>query len=196
MHKAFVYRLYPTAKQAAELTWILDRCRGLYIAALEERREAYRMCGKSLSCAGQQDELPGLKSDCPEYKKVGSQVLQDVLKRVDRAVQGFFRRCKAGEKPGYPRFKGYDRYDSFTYTQAGWRLKDGRLDLTGVGAIKVKWSREIQGTIKTVTIRRDAGQWYVSFSCVLDAPTPARPDRPAVGIDVGLEHFATLSNGS
>src|SRR5437588_5498638 len=116
MHKAFVYRLYPTAKQAEQLTWILDRCRELYNAALEERREAYRMAGKTLGYCEQKRELPGLKAECPEYKEIGSQVLQDVIKRVDLAFQAFFRRVKAGDKPGYPRFKGHDCYDSFTYT--------------------------------------------------------------------------------
>jgi putative transposase len=195
MRKAFVYRLYPTSKQAEQLTWVLDRCRELYNAALEERREAYRMAGKSLGYCDQAGELSGLKETCPEYKKVGSQVLQDVLKRLDRAFAAFSQRCTAGEKPGYPRFKGHDRYDSFTYTQAGWRLRGGRLDLAGIGAIKVKWSRAIQGTIKTVTIQRDPERWFVSFSCVVAADQPAAPDRPAVGLDVGLEHFATLSTG-
>ena len=132
MHKAFVYRLYPTTKQAEQLTWILDRCRELYNAALEERRDAYRMAGKSLSCPEQHHELPGLKEACPEYKQVGSQVLQDVLQRVEQAFAAFFRRVKAGQTPGYPRFKGPDRYDSFTYTQAGWKLNDNRLVLTGI----------------------------------------------------------------
>jgi putative transposase len=82
MHKAFMYRLYPTTKQAEQLAWILDRCRELYNAALEERREAYRMAGKSLSYNNQAGELPGLKDARPEYKQVGSQVLQDVLTRL------------------------------------------------------------------------------------------------------------------
>ena len=99
--------------------------------------------------------------------------------RTRTAKLRLFRRVRAGEKPGYPRFRGRDRYDSVTYSQAGWKLKDGRLDLTGIGAIKVRWSRPIQGTIKAVTIRRSADQWYVCFSCVLDVPQPVPPDRPA-----------------
>jgi putative transposase len=123
--------------------------------------------------------------------------LQDVLQRVEWAFAAFFRRVRAGEKPGYPRFRSRDRYDSFTCSQAGWKLKDdGRLHLTGIGAIKVKWSRAIQGTIKTVTIRRSAEQWYVCFSCVMDVSPPPPPDRPATALDVGLEYFATLADGS
>jgi len=99
-----------------------------------------------------------------------------VLQRLDRAFAAFFRRVKSGVgKAGFPRFRGRDRYDSVTF----------------------KWSRPIQGTIKTVTIRRDAGAWFVSFSCVVERADP-RPDPalPAVGIDMGLEHFATLSDGT
>jgi putative transposase len=180
------------------LQWVLDRCRELYNAALQERRDAYEMAGAEITRYMQSGELPGIKEDCPEFKQVGSQVLQDVLKRVDLAFQAFFRRVRAGEKPGYPRFKSYNRYDSFTYSQAGWTLSDndGRLVLTGIGALKVRWSRPIQGTIKTVTIHRSADQWHVCFSCVLDVPQPEAPDRPATAIDVGLEYFATLADGS
>jgi putative transposase len=197
MRKAFVYRLYPTAKQAEQLTWILDKCRELYNAALQERRDAYHMARKTISYYEQKRELPGVKEVRPEYCQIGSQVLQDVIQRVEWAFAAFFRRVRAGEKPGYPRFRGRERYDSFAYSQAGWTLDgDGRLALAGIGSLKVKWSRAIQGTIKTVTIRRSPDQWYVCFSCVLDVPQPTTPDRPATALDVGLEYFATLADGS
>jgi putative transposase len=122
--------------------------------------------------------------------------LQDVIQRVEWAFAAFFRRVRTGETPGYPRFKGRDRYDSFTYSQAGWKLEGRRLVLAGLGALKVRWSRPIQGTIKTVTIQRSADQWYVCFSCLLEVPQPMPPDRPATALDVGLEYFATLADGS
>src|SRR5919108_6279188 len=137
VRKCYRYRLYPTNSQAEHLQWVLDRCRELYNAALQERREAYDMAGAKISYYAQKRELPGVKEDCSEFKQVGSQVLQDVLKRVDLAFQAFFRRVRAGEKPGYPRFKSYHRYDSFTYSQAGWKLDEGRLLLAGIGALKV-----------------------------------------------------------
>jgi putative transposase len=196
IRKAFKYRLYPTQAQTEELDRILWRCRDLYNAALYQRREAYRVCEIGVTYCMQQNELPALKKEHPPFREVGSQVLQDVLRRVSLAFDAFFRRVKAGEKPGYPRFRGRDRYDSVTYTQAGWKLDDGKLNLTGIGAIKVRWSRDIQGAIKTVTIRRDADQWYVCFSCVVDVERPAPPNRPATAIDVGLEYFATLADGS
>jgi putative transposase len=195
IRRAYKYRLYPTRGQAEKLERVLDWCRELYNAALQERRDAYRMAGVTISYYAQKRELPGVKEVRPEYRQVGSQVLQDVIQRIERAFAAFFRRCKAGEKPGYPRFRDRDRYDSFTYTQAGWKLDGGRLLLTGIGALKVKWSQPIAGAIKTVTVRRSADQCYVCFSCMVEIAQPAAPDRPAVGIDVGLEHFATLSTG-
>jgi putative transposase len=192
---AFQYRLCPTPVQIAALDLVLWRCRELYNACLEERIEAHKH-GASVNRYSQQRQLPCIKEVRPEYKDIDAQVLQDVTARVDRAFQHLYRRKKAGLKGGFPRFRGRDRYDSFTHSQTGWTLVAGRLVLRGVGSLKVRWSRELAGTVKTVTIRRDADQWYVSFSCVVEVPD-VTPDtvRPPVGIDVGLEHFATLSTG-
>jgi putative transposase len=196
IRRTYKYHLYPSREQAETLEQVLDCCRELYNAALQERRDAYRVAGKTISYYEQKRELPGVKEERPEYRQIGSQVLQDVIQRVDWAFAAFFRRVRAGEKPGYPRFKGRDRYDSFTYSQAGWKLDGSRLVLAGIGALKVRWSRPIQGTIKTVTIRRSADQWYVCFSCRLEVPQPVPPNRPATALDVGLEYFATLTDGS
>jgi putative transposase len=196
LRKCYRYRFYPTPTQQEHLIRILGHCQELYNAALYQRREAYRVCGINVTYGMQQNELPALKEEQPRFREVGSQALQDVLHRVDRAFAAFFRRVQAGEKPGYPRFRGRERYDSFTLTQAGWKITDGRLVLSGIGALKVRWSRPIQGTIKTVTIHRSADQWHVCFSCVLDVPQPLTPDRPATALDVGLDYFATLADGS
>jgi len=194
--KTFKYRLYPTTAQADKLTWALDRCRELYNAGLQERREAYRMCGVSVGYLQQQNQLPAIKEDRPEYKQIGSQVLQDVLRRLDKAFAAFFRRVKEGHpKPGYPRFKGRYRYNSLTFTQAGWKM-DTRLHLSGVGALRVKMHRPIEGVVKTVTIKRDVDHWYVMFSCEVDVKPGPIQDKPAVGIDMGLEYYATMSDGT
>lgn len=130
----------------------------------------------------------------PEYKQIGSQVLQDVLRRLDKAFAVFFRRVKEGHpRPGYPRFKGRYRYNSLTFTQAGWKM-DKRLHLSGVGALRVKMHRPIEGTIKTVTIKRDVDHWYVTFSCEVDVEPVPMQDKPAVGIDMGLEYYASMSD--
>ncbi len=200
--KTFKYRLYVTRAQAAALVTTLDRCRELYNAALQERRDAYRMAHTSLTFAHQSAELPAVKAARPEYRDVFSQVLQDTLHRLDRAFVAFFRRVKAGETPGYPRFQGQHRYDSFTYPQYGHGAtltyrggRWGTLTLSKLGTLKVRMHRPVAGTIKTVTIRRDSEQWYVCFSCMVDsAPLPASDT--ATGIDLGLLHFATLADGS
>ena len=134
----------------------------------------------------------------PEYGEVHSQVLQDVVQRVDRAFQAFFRRVKNGETPGYPRFHGRNRYNSVTYPQFGngAALDNGFLVLSKIGRIGVRWSRPLEGTPKTVTISREADGWYVCFSCAEVATRPLAPTGQETGIDLGLESFATLADGT
>lgn len=218
-HRSFKYRLSPTQKQADTLQWILDRSRELYNAALQERRDAYdvikhcpdfydRQARKqavqtqNINYYSQANQLSEIKDDREEYKDIHSQILQDVLKRVDKAFKAFFRRCASGATPGYPRFQGRDRYDSFTYPQGGYSLSlsprqeshDSRVCLSKIGRIKVKLHRELQGPIKTCTIKREGEQWYVVFSCEVKAE-PLSVSDTAVGIDLGVLHFATLSTG-
>src|SRR5262245_7442092 len=116
----------PTPEQERALEHVLWRCRTLYNTALEERKTAWERCRVSVSYYHQKAELPDLKADFPEYTEVHSQVLQDVLSRFERAFQAFFRRLKAGEEPGYPRFQGRNRYNSFTYPQYGNGVGVGR----------------------------------------------------------------------
>ncbi|HEX6540570.1 MAG TPA: transposase [Ktedonobacterales bacterium] len=198
VRKTFKFKLKPTPDQERLLERTLMRCRHVYNAALGERREAYHMRGISLTYYHQKAELPGIKEAMLEYGEVHSQVLQDVVLRVDRAFQAFFRRMKAGETPGYPRFHGRDRFNSFTYPQYdnGARLDNGFLVLSKIGRVAVRWSRPIEGAPKTVTISREADGWYVCISCA-DVPTqPFAPTGQETGIDVGLESFATLADGT
>ena len=127
-----------------------------------------------------------------------AQVVHDVRTRLDRAFGAFFRRVKAGETPGYPRFEGPNRYHSCTYQQFGngATLDNGFLVLSKVGWLAVRWSRRLQGTPKTVTISREADGWYACFSCegVPIQPLPATGQE--TGIDLGLESFARLCDGS
>jgi putative transposase len=136
--KAYKYRLYPTTRQAERLQEVLDRCRELYNAALQERRDAYHMAQVSIGYHQQAAQLPEIKEIRLEYADLHSQVLQDTLKRVEKAFKAFFRRVKNGEKPGYPRFQAYGRYDSFTYPQSGFSLThDNRVCLSKIGTLKV-----------------------------------------------------------
>jgi putative transposase len=115
IRKTFKYKLYPTSVQARVLETVLWRCHTLYNTALEERKTAWERHQVSVNYYEQKAELPDLKAACPEYAEVNAQVLQDVLLRVERAYQAFFRRVKNGEQAGYPRFQGRGRYHSFTY---------------------------------------------------------------------------------
>src|SRR5712692_84048 len=196
MRKMFQYRIYPTRKQVHTLNETLEECRWLYNHLLENRKHAYAQTGKGLSCYEQQSTYPLLKQERPTLEHVHSQVLQNVAVRIDLAFKAFFRRCKAGENPGFPRFRGRDRYDSFTFPQSGFSLtRDDRVTLSKIGSVKMVYHRPIKGTVKTCTIRRSrTGKWYVSFSCECE-PERLDPVATQVGIDVGLKTFATLSNG-
>jgi putative transposase len=158
------------------------------------------MRGAVVTYYQQKAELPGIKEDMPEYAVVNAQVLQDVVLRVDHAFQAFFRRVKNGQTPGYPRFHGRDRYNSFTYSQVGdhggARLDNGFLVLSKIGRIAVRWSRPIEGTPKTVTISREADGWYVCFSCAAVPVQPLPSTGHQTGIDLGIEALATLSDGT
>ena len=158
VRKTFKYKLKPTPDQERAMAFVVRRCRELYNAALQERREAWQKCSVSITIAQQSAQLPDIKVVRPEYRDIHSQVLQDVLTRLDRAFQRFFARVKSGEKPGYPRFQGASRYTSVTYKQFGngAPLDNGVLVLSKIGRIAVRWSRPIEGTLKTVTIRREA----------------------------------------
>jgi len=200
--KAYKYRLYPNKEQARKLQWTLDRARELYNAALQERRDAWQMCKVSISYTQQAAQLPEIKEIRPEYHDIHSQVLQDVLRRVKKAYDNFFRRVKAGKTPGYPRFQGYGRYDSFTFPQSGFSLtEDNRVCLSKIGTLKVKFPKGKKanpptGTMKTCTVKREGEYWSIVFTCEVEQAVVYHRSSEAVGIDLGLLHFATLSDGS
>jgi putative transposase len=155
MHKAFKYRLYPTAAQETAMKAILEECRWLYNHFLDERKTVYEQTGHSPSLVEQNLSLPDLKQQHPDLAKVHSQVLQNVAVRVDLAMGAFFRRVRAGEKePGYPRFRGKGRYDSFCYPQSGFKVVGQCVRLSRIGDVKAIVHRPIEGEIKTCCVRR------------------------------------------
>lgn len=177
----------------------LEECRWLYNHFLEERMTAWETEKKSLGYYDQAVSMPRLKKQRPSLTCVHSQILQNVAVRIDLAFKAFFRRVKAGEKPGYPRFKGKDRYDSMSMTfpqmPSGCCVKEDRLFVSKVGHIKIVLHRQLEGMPKTATIRKSAtGKWYVSFSCEVE-PKRLPSNNKAVGIDVGLHSFTMLSTG-
>ncbi len=193
--KSYRFRIFPSKTQTVKLETTLNLCRFLYNSALAERRGAYQINHKSLSYQSQQNQLPNIKADNPEYKDIHSQVLQDVLKRLDTAFQSFFRRIKQGVKAGFPRFKGKNFFDSFCYPQSGFSLSGNKLTLSKIGKVKIKLSRSVVGKVKTCRIKQECGKWFVIFT-VETAAQPLPKTGQSIGIDAGIENFATLSDGT
>jgi len=196
MRLTYKYRLLPSKAQASLLNEMLEVCRSVYNATLSVRKNAYQQRAESLNYYATAKLLPIWKSNATNLGKVHSQVLQSVQIRVDLAFQAFLRRVKAGENPGYPRFKGKGPYRSLTYPQYGngVKLTDHWLMLSKVGAVKVNLHRPLEGEIKTVTVQRNSiGNWDVCFSCEVEfKPLPMNAN--AVGVDLGLKTFAVFSD--
>ena len=196
MLKTYKYRLSPTKNQTTKLFQTLEECRWLYNHFLEERKTSWENEKKSLNYYSQAVSIVKLKQDRQTLSDIHSQVLQNVAVRVDLAFKAFFRRVKAGEKAGYPRFKSKGCYDSITFPQTGFEITEQGLKLSKIGTIKIKLHRQPEGITKTCTIRRSAtGKWYVCFSCITENKPLPKSDK-TIGIDVGLTSFVTFSDGS
>jgi putative transposase len=197
MLKTFCYRLYPSKPQAQLMDATLETCRRWYNTCLAERRDAYQERGESIGKYQQLAQVKGQKETNLYAKGIHSHILQVVVADLDKAFQAFFRRVKAGQDPGYPRFKGRNRWRSFGFKEYGngFKIDGRRLKLSGIGRVAVRWHRPLEGQIKTVRITRKAGQWYACFACSIDArPQPATGQD--VGIDVGIASLITMSDGA
>jgi putative transposase len=195
--RTFQYRLYPTKSQKNALQWQLDVSRHVYNMALEERKLAWELEEKSVGKREGYVLAKQYKKTFPQSKTVHSHVLQVAIEDLDKAYQSLFRRVKAGEEPGYPRFKSYKRWHSIGFKQYGNGFKvDGRrLKVSGVGRIKVRWHRPYQGEIKTCRIIRKAGRWYVSLMCEVPEAVPLPKTGCVVGMDMGINALITTSEG-
>ena len=194
MKTAYKFRMYPNRQQEVQLELTLDTCRHLYNTALADRKNAYEVDGISRSYEDQAAMLVARKKD-GNFKGVFSQVLQDVLRRLDKSFKAFFRRVKAGEKPGYPRFKGEGWYKSFTYPQVGFKIEGSKLTLSKIGSIRIFKHREVEGKIKTCTIKKDLmGHWYAILVSEME-DVPQLGPKVAIGVDVGLNSLVALSTG-
>jgi putative transposase len=199
MKKAYMFRIYPNKNQEVKMVRTLNTCRHLYNDSLAERKRQAELnrLRKSFDVfpwgkpewTFYEDQANDLATDKDSFQKeVHSQVLQNVLKRVQKSMENFFRGS------GYPRFKGRNRYDSFTYPQSGFELEDGKLILSKIGNIKIILHRDIKGKIKTCTIKRDVDQWYTIFTVEIEKPIQ-KPIETMIGIDVGLTDLLALNNG-
>ncbi|USN50752.1 MAG: IS200/IS605 family element transposase accessory protein TnpB [Myxococcales bacterium] len=199
--RKITYRLYPSKKQGHEMSQILSLHQKLYNAALEQRINVYKSKKISLSYFDQARELTELRKFDEDYKKLNAQSSQVTLKRLDLAFKNFFRRVKnKSARAGFPRFKSYDRYAGWGYATHGdgWRLlagkksKNGYLRLSGVGHIKIRGQGKHVGLPKTCEIQHKAGKWYASIT--LECSVTRSIGENAIGIDWGLESFATVVN--
>jgi putative transposase len=196
INKTFKYRLYPSKFQLVLLDQTLETCRYWYNHCLAERKEAWENEKKSVGKFKQLARVKEYRKENPYAAQVHSHILQVVVQDLDKAFQAFFRRVKGGERAGYPRFKGRDRFDSFGLKEYGNGFKvDGRrLRITGIGRIRIRWHREMEGKVKTVRIVRQAGEWYACFSCEVEEHILPSTGKQ-VGIDVGIHHLLATSDG-
>jgi putative transposase len=195
MQRTFKYRLYPNRKQREMLAAQLALCRELYNAGLQERIESYKTTGKGVTWLEQQSQLPVIKELRPEFKNVHAHTLQAVLIRLNRSFQNFFRRVKQGETPGFPRFKGRSRFNSLVFTPQAFQVGGTTIKLSKVGNVKIKLHRRLPAKIGTLFLKQRCGAWYACFCCKVEAQR-LPPSDAAIGIDVGLESFAVLSDGT
>jgi putative transposase len=205
MKRAYKFLLRPTSRQARALSEMVCDHRVLYNAALQERRDAYRhTSATSIRYCDQSAQLRDIRTGDPGGQgrwSFSSQ--QATLRRLNTAFAAFFRRVKAGQTPGYPRFKGAGRFEAVEFPKDGdgcrWDSTPAdtqtRVRLQGIGHVKVHQHRPVQGTVKTVSVKREGTRWFVVLSCD-DVPAELLPGTGRnAGIDMGVAHFATTSDG-
>jgi putative transposase len=199
VRRAYKFRAYPTRGQVSRAAQCLRDHQRLYNAALEERREAWRMRTVSVRYGQQSAQLKDIRGLDPDQGRWSFSSQQATLRRLDKAFAAFCRRCKAGQKPGYPRFRALDRWDSVEWPSDGdgcrWKPDMGRVYLQGIGHVKVHAHRAVQGRVKTISLKREGRRWYAVLSCddVPAEPLPATGRE--IGLDVGVARFATASDG-
>jgi putative transposase len=196
MIKTFKYRLYPSQSQEKNLWLNLNIARHFYNMCIGERKWAYTLEQRSITKKAQLQQVKRYKATFAQAQQVHSHVLQVVAADVDKAYQAFFRRVKADQKAGYPRFKGHNGFDSFGFKEYGngFKLEGRRLRVFGVGRIPVRWYRPIEGTIKTVRIIYKAGRWYACFSCEVESQLLPETGK-VIGVDVGITSLISTSDG-
>jgi putative transposase len=199
VRRAYKFRIYPTAGQASRAALCLRDHQRLYNAALEERREAWRMQKVGISYGRQSGQLKDIRTLDADQARWSFSSQQATLRRLDKAFAAFYKRIRNGQKPGYPRFKAIDRWDSVEWPSDGdgckWKPDMARVYLQGIGHVKVHAHRAVQGRVKTISLKREGRRWYIVLSCddVPAAPLPATGRE--IGLDVGVARFGTTSDG-
>lgn len=192
--RTFRYPLHPTRAQEETLVGWLVACCDLYNGALQERRAAWKAQRRCVTLYDQQKSLTEIRKTVPGWGSVPAVVARSALRRLDLAFKGFFRRCKSGHTPGFPRFRSRRRYESFSL-QGPANIADGRVCLPKLGPVKFNLYRPLQGKVLDVIVRREGTRWFVFFQCDLGEAPEKVAAAHAVGVDVGLSSLATLSTG-
>lgn len=193
----FKYRLYPARSQEKHRFRVLNCARHRYNMARAERKFGYEIDGRTVSNAALEAVAKHYRAKMPYAQQMFSQTAQSVVAQVEGAFQAFFRRVKAGETPGYPRFKGRNRFHSFLFKQygSGARIDGKRLKLFGIGRVRGRWHRRIEDTIKTLHIQHKAGQWFALFACEVFPTTELPKTKRVIGLDMGISTLVTTSAG-
>jgi putative transposase len=199
VRRAYKFRLRPTARQHVALGRCLASHRELYNAALQERRDAWRLSKTAVRYGDQSAQLKQIREVRPDVAVWSFSSQQATLRRLNRAFAGFFRRLKAGETPGYPRFRSAQRFNSVEWPKDGdgcrWQPSARRVYLQGIGQVKVTVHCQVEGQVKTIQVRREGRRWMLVLSCDQVPTRPLEPTEAAVGVDVGVASFATTSDG-
>ena len=199
MRRAYKFRLRPTARQHVALGRCLASHRELYNAALQERRDAWRLSKTAVRYGDQSAQLKQIREVRPDVAVWSFSSQQATLRRLNRAFASFFRRVKAGETPGYPRFRSAQRFDSVEWPEDGdgcrWHPNTRKVYLQGIGQVKITVHRQVKGRVKTIQVRREGRRWMLILSCDEVPTRPLEPTQAAVGVDVGIASFATTSDG-
>lgn len=194
MIRTFKYPLRPTVRQRAILESWLTLCRQLYNCALEQRRECWRMAiPKNISYNYQTKELTEIRAADPVYGHLPVEAARSSLRALQHAFDGFFRRVREGDTPGYPRFKGKDRFSSFGIGRV--KVEGKKVRVPNLGLVKFHLYRPIEGEIRDVRLCRQADRWFVCFSCDVGEAPAKVPVSKSAGVDLGLNSFAVLSDG-
>ncbi|MCQ3931902.1 MAG: transposase [Chloroflexi bacterium] len=197
-YQAYQYRLYPNAQQEKDLLNLFAVARHYYHMCLDLWRYTYQTEKRRPTSPEFEAMRKGYKKTIPAAKNVHSHVFQGLAKRAENAFQGFFRRVKAGEKPGYPRYKSADRFHSIEFKQFGTGVAiDGRrVRISGIGRVRVRWHRQMAGVVKTAQIVQKAGQWFVVFTCEVPDQPELPKTRQVIGLDLGVTALFTTSDGA
>ncbi len=193
--KTFKFRLRPNRKVKNLFAQFAGACRWVYNMALNQRNKLWEEENRSTTLFDQNNQLVLLKNEetTSWLKEIHSQVLQQALDDLNKAFDHFFRRVKNKEIPGYPHFRCRGEHGSFRYPQ-GVKVRKDCVWLPKIGWVRFRKSREMEGKIKQTIVIKEGKYWYVCFSCEIEKEGIEAKEEDVIGIDVGLEHFATIAN--